>query len=305
MRKIAIYFTEPGFDAYPFDQDEYRKAYEKIGQMIQERGGQCFLVRGEDTYKGGTSFQGGWMFSDGAFERTEELIEADVIFNKGRFIPEKGVHVINDPELDELCTDKWKTYEMFQEFCPVTTIVHSKEELKSALDAMPSELTVAKPLDSQGGNGVIIADKKKIEESVTSFPYLLQEFIDTSNGIPGIVDDLHDFRIITVNGKTISAFVRSPKDGHFIANVSQGGEIFGVHPEDIPDSAMDIFRKIDAKMAKYKKRIYSLDLGHTKDGSWKIIELNSQPGLSIVDYEESEHGKHFFEAVVELLMQKS
>src|SRR5437763_660538 len=104
MRTIAIYFTEPGFMDYPFNAEDYRQAYEKIGSMLQDRGGQCFIVRG-DTYQGKNTFARGWKFINGKYEEYAEPFRADVVFNKGRFPYDKESAVINEKKLDDICTD--------------------------------------------------------------------------------------------------------------------------------------------------------------------------------------------------------
>lgn len=65
--------------------------------------------------------------------------------------------------------------------------------------------------------------------------------------------------------------------------------------EDIPASAREICAKIDAKVSQYPHRIYSVDIALDHDGTWKIIELNSQPGLGMDDYNDGELGKKLFE----------
>ena len=134
------------------------------------------------------------------------------------------------------------------------------------------------------------------------FPYLVQELIDTENGITGLAEGRHDFRLVTVGGEIVAAFMRVPADGKYIANVAQGGDIHEIPLGQIPESAVDMFTEVDKEFARFPKRLYSLDLGLDRSGNWKIIELNAQPGLSIEDYNDGAAGKRLFNHVADLLM---
>ncbi len=301
MSSIAVYFTKPGFDDYPFDEAEYREAYALLGTLLQERGATFSIVRGHSTYQGGTTFKGGWKFTDGAWKRIHGKHPYDLIFNKGRVAFDAGARVLNDPRLDALCIDKWETYKRFAALSPRTYLVQNRNELEAAVRSIGEATVVAKPTDEEGGKGVIIGPAEKILTDVMFYPYLVQELIDTSRGIPGIIPGRHDLRMIVVQGEIVSAFVRSPADGKFVANVSQGGSIKNVPVATLPESARDIAAKIDKEFSRFESRMYSVDLGMDEGKDWKIIELNSQPGLSIEDYKDSDEGKLLFTRVADLL----
>jgi glutathione synthase/RimK-type ligase-like ATP-grasp enzyme len=302
MQTIAVYFTAPGFESYPFDEAEYRDAYGLLAKILTEAGRRFAIVRSEASYLGDNRFAGGWIYGDGAFARTEEEIAADVILLKGKLRFSGRATVVNDPAFDALCTDKWRTYEMFPEHCPRTLRVESREMLQRALEELPTELIVAKPVDGEGGDGVIIAPKSEMAARIPGFPYLLQEFLDTGGGIPGIAEGMHDFRILSVRGEPLSVLLRMPREGSFLANISQGGRKKVLPPESIPADARAIFDAIDARFRGYANRIYSVDLGRGRDGAWKIIELNAQPGLSMDDYREHESTRTFFDRVADVLL---
>jgi glutathione synthase/RimK-type ligase-like ATP-grasp enzyme len=302
MQTIAVYFTAPGFESYPFDETGYREAYEHLARACTDAGRRFAIVRGESTYQGGNRFRGGWIHGETGFRRTEEEIAADVIFLKGKIRFTDDPTVINDPAFDALCTDKWKTYRMFPDLSPKTMRVERAEELEPAIAALGTELLVAKPLDGEGGDGVVVAPKSEMRARVPGYPYLLQEFLDTSGGIPGLAEGMHDFRILSVRGTPFSILLRMPRKGSYLANVSQGGQKKVLPPEDIPPEALALFREIDAQFTEYPNRIYSVDLGRDKNGEWKIIELNAQPGLSMDDYAEHESFRRFFAAVTDVLL---
>ena len=77
------------------------------------------------------------------------------------------------------------------------------------------------------GQNILIDFPEKIRESVHTLeePYLLQEFIDTSAGIPNIATGTDDLRVIIIGGEVIMASIRTPAPGKLLANVAQGGTI--------------------------------------------------------------------------------
>lgn len=302
-KKVAVYFTDPNFDGYPFDEEEYRLGYHKFGELFEEKGVEFYVVRGQEAYIGGNKFRRGWIYKNGKFERVPEEIEVDVIFNKGILKVDKKANIVAEVKLDEICTNKLKTYEQFKKLCPKTIYVTNEKEFEKALDEIDSELIVAKPLDAFGGAGVVIGSKAKLKKKVKNFPYLVQEFIDTSKGIPGIVKGLHDFRLVVVKGEVVSTLLRMPQTDSYVSNVSQGGTFKVVPLEKVPESAYEIFKIVDAKFKKFPHRLYSIDMGFHKGKEWKLIELNCQPGFSIDDYNEGETGHQLFDKVVDLLIE--
>ncbi len=277
-KTIAVFFTDPGFDDYPFNEADYREAYTRLGKTVTERGATFVIVRDPASYRGDNSFEGGWAYENNDFRRREETIIADVLFIKGRLAPRGRGVVVNDPALEELCTNKAKTYQKFSSFFPLTIRVESRKELPAALDRLPGERAVAKPIDGDRGRGVMIGPKNEIGKQISRFPYLLQEFMDTSGGIPGLVEGMHDFRIIFAGDAIAACYVRTPPPGKMLANVAQGGKEIAIDPADIPPPALAIAQAVDHELSEFPHRLYSVDLARTADGSWKIIELNSQPG---------------------------
>jgi glutathione synthase/RimK-type ligase-like ATP-grasp enzyme len=278
VKRIAVYFDDPGFESYPFDKEEYRTAYHELGTCIVDRGAAFHIARGQDTFIGKGEFIRGWVFQNGIFVECGPF-KADVVYDKGYFKTDGSTQILNDRELDAMCTDKWKTAEAFPKASPKTFRANSVEDLRSAVTKIGGGMIVAKPIDGEEGEGVVIAPAHEIERSVHQYPYLVQEFIDTSDGIPGLVDGMHDLRIVSVAGQPMLCYIRTPPKGEFRANVSRGGSEIEVPINTIPEEALRIFRMVDASFSRFSNRVYSVDMGRDRDGSWKIIELNSKPGL--------------------------
>lgn len=302
MKKIAVFFTLEAFDAYPLDKDLYRRAYKDLGELIEQRGGALFIVRGQKTYKDNNVFTHGWEYIDGTFQPHEKELTVDLIYDKGMFLADEDAVLVNDMQLDTICTDKSVTYEWFPELCPKTILVRNESELSHALRSMNTEMLVAKPLDGECGAGVYIAHTENLAKDITEYPYLIQEFIDSSGGIPGIVEGAHDLRIQSINGEVLLCSIRTPKPGTLIANTTQGGAKFELDITKIPQEALDMFHSIDEKLKQFGRRIYAIDLARDNDGTYKLIELNAKPGL--IPIADGEGFKRFQEKLADVMMEE-
>lgn len=280
---LAVFLSGSQLTDPPLSDPKYLKAYEELARQTTALGASFAFVRGQHTYLGGNRFAGGWHWTTGeTFEYSPDVVEAEVIYNKGEvFLYDESATVVNVRELDDLCRNKFKTYEEFPSLFPKTLTVEHVSELENALDQIPSEVVVLKPLDKWGGEGVIIEPKEKIPRQSIVCPVLVQEFLDTSEGIPGITDRHHDFRVIAFNNTMRLSLLRIPKQGRLVANVSMGGAISCIPNEQIPVEVEKLFDCVDQTMRKFGKRVYSMDCARTKDGVWKLIELNPQPGLPL------------------------
>lgn len=303
MLKVAVYFDKSGQYGYPLNERDYLIAYHEFQEELAKLGAEMFMVRTQETYKGGNTFSEGWKYGgdDLTVIPVKEEITVDVIFNKGNLVTDTTANVINVPELERLCTDKSQTYTLFSAYAPKTKLVHAASELQQACSSVTTQYVVAKPLDKEGGEGVIIATPEEVLQSIQSFPYLIQEFIDTSNGIPGMMKGIHDLRIANVNGHITHSYYRTPPQGKLLANVAQGGEMHFLTENEIPADALGLFRAIDDVMKKYSERIYSVDMGRNSDGRWMIIEMNSKPGL--LPKKNYAHMAEFQKLVAELLVR--
>lgn len=208
-------------------------------------------------------------------------IKTDIIYNKGDLLiaSDDSGNIINHPKFDRLCKDKMRTALLFPNYSPSSIEVTTKDELKRAARRVPGNKVVVKPVYGQEGKGVEIKTENRINE-ITDYnqPLIVQEFLDTKKGISGITKQIHDLRVLIMNGEIVQVYVRTPKKGKLISNVSKGGRLQEISVEDLPEKIKKIVKNIDKKLSNYKPRIYSIDFGYTDDGP-KIFELNSQPGL--------------------------
>lgn len=290
MKKIAVFFTQPNLYDYPFNDYketagmQFSRAYEELAQEITERGGEFWVARDEETYLGQQKFKKGWCWNGAEFAK-RGAFQADVIYDKhddsmlewSRFRQEPGNQILNANELMEICNNKFRTYEKFPEFCPQTFLAKNAAELKQVLTELKTERKVAKPLKGFGGVGILIGNAAEISAQADNYPYIVQEFLDTKAGIPGIIEGVHDLRLFRINAETVFSYVRTPPPNSFTANLTQGGQALVVPFAKIPAELSKIVEKIDSNF-KHLIRAYSIDFSLTKTG-FKLIELNSQPAL--------------------------
>jgi len=275
MKKIAVFFKDLEAMGPPFDKPEYWETYQELDAEIKKSGGQFFIVRHNSTYLGNGEFSKSWQFKNGELVETGS-VKIDYIYDKGKFKHDDKVKVLNNRYVNEVCTDKYKTYQLFKDFCPHTFLVNSEREFDEALVNLEGDKKVIKPVDEGAGKGVFIGNNQYLKECEYSFPLLVQEFLDTSDGIPGIYKGIHDLRVVFLNGEIIYSYYRTPPEGELLANVAQGGSLAFIPNKEIPKSVLEITELI--KQNFKNDYCFSVDVGFVK-GIPKIIELNSMVGL--------------------------
>lgn len=300
MTTVAIFFQEPGALDYPLNKEKYLRHIGQLVGAIEALGAAASIVRHQSTYLGSGQFTKSWTLNAGQVTAAGE-VQADIVFDKGLFKGDGTVPVLNGPEITDLCTDKYQTFKVFQDFSAQTYWVNSDSELREALSALPGEYRVVKPVDGLEARNVHIGPKEVLEQQGCPYPCLVQEFLDSQEGIPGIVSGVHDFRVALLNGEIVHAFVRTPPPGEFIASVSRGAQLTVVENlECIPPVIMELVATIDDHMAAYGDRFYGIDLALVQ-GRPKIIELNSR--VSIWDNAQHPVFAHTKEKLAEVLVK--
>lgn len=275
---VAAFLRSNSIADYPLSKEDYQISYFELSQAVAAHGGEMFVACGQDSYLGNGEFSRGWHI-DAPGQYTEiSLPKASVIFDKGGFVSDNTVPVFNHPELSRICSDKFVMYQKFSQYCPKTFLVDSQAELADALSALTTPMGVIKPVDGFEGHDVLIKSIEELRVGTYTFPVLVQEFMDTSGGIPGIIEGTHDLRIALFNDTILYSYVRTPPPGKFTANVAQGGAFRMVAVADLPTEVREIVTQIDKQMAPYGPRFYGIDVGITPQGP-HLIEMNSKLGL--------------------------
>ena len=165
----------------------------------------------------------------------------------------------------------------------------------------PEEMMVLKKNFQTEGRGIFIIPIADVKKSLYSDwnNVLVQEFLDSSAGIPHITEGLHDLRVNVINGKAIDSILRVPKKGSYIANIARGGSATPIDLEDVPKEVIKLVYRIDGKVKKYFPAIYAADFIHSDKG-YRLLELNSRPGVDHPDW--SKTYRKFNDGIINMLV---
>jgi glutathione synthase/RimK-type ligase-like ATP-grasp enzyme len=286
--KIGICFSKELAGVSPLSHiGEKLPVYLHFLSLCQKQGWEVYVLT-RKTYQGEGVFNGAWLFDKKRFKLLKKTIKIDLVYDRTagiKFPPEEAskMVIVNQWDFKVLCWDKWKAYQEIGHLMPRTFWVGRKENLASILTQMKTDWVVLKPFNGLKGLGIFIGSKK--EALKFQFPkefkkYIAQEFVDTSKGIPQIVNSLHDLRAAIINGQPVWSHVRVPPQGGFKANAAGGGILKEVDYELIPKSAKNIVAKVANKFyQKYDNPIFSLDFGFDKKGRPWLFEINDQIGF--------------------------
>ena len=298
-KKIVMYFRKRPLSRDPFETfGTKRSVYYQFFKQGVDLGFDMFVANGEENYEHPLQFKNTFIYEYDHFEPYPEKIDADAIFDRSggiSFPPEKiGNKVLNCIEFKRLCNDKNAMKEFLGDYMPKSNCIRTQEDLLFRLeDYKEIPRVVLKPARGMQGKDIIIDSPKNIARIKlrAATEYTLQEFIDTSSGIPGITSTYHYLRVVTVNGEIVLSHVRTPKHGSLLANVAQGGSIQEVLIKDIPDFIRDATRKIQSLIdEKYDFPLYSIDFGIQNKTTPFVFELNDQIGFP----SEAMIGSYFF-----------
>lgn len=269
------------------DIGEKLPVYLRFLDFCSKKGWEVYVLT-RKTYKGNGIFSGSWRYEDGKFEKVVDPVRIDIVYDRTgglKFPPENDeLIVVNTRDFKTLCWDKWLQYKEVGKYMAKSYLLkkNEKEKLADILSQIKGDFVVLKPTNGLKGIGIYIGSKKDIQnfEFRKNANYIVQEFIDTSSGIKGIVEGMHDLRVVIVNAKAVWSHVRTPPKGSFEANVAQGGTIKEVdYQKNIPDSIKKIVEAIAKDFyKKYDNPVYSLDFGMSKAKPY-LIEINDTIGF--------------------------
>lgn len=287
-KKIVMYFHKRKMKKDPFSTFGIKRSvYYDFFKRGMERGFDMYIASGEKNYATPLTFKNACIYNGDFFEPCSEPVKMDAVFDRsgGMSFPTEdiGRKVLNNIDFKRLCNNKNETQKLIGDFMPKSIKIESGSDFVKQLGLFPkSHLVVLKPAKGMCGKGIIIDYPAKIshEPLDKNREYVLQEFVDTSMGISGIISGHHDLRVVIVNGKITLSHIRTPASGSLLANVAQGGSIKEVPLKDIPDFIIDTVQKIQARIdKKFDYPLYSIDLGIQNNKEPFVFELNDQIGF--------------------------
>ncbi len=255
--------------------------------------------RGDDVFSPVSEFRG----------EGERAIRADAIYNLGNIPGEDfapvNARISNTPAFRKFFASKFAAYDLLEEFFPKTFFIAHPDDLPAALAKIRGELAVFKPNTGTNGTDVRIFKKSAatpddgMTSAIMNGGALLQEFVDTRRGIPGICDSYHDLRLATVNDVIALTHVRIPEPGSLVANYAQGATIRELSVNDIPENVLAFYEKVHERITgRFPKPMYTMDIGVDASGNPLLFEIN---GTTAFPWPEFESRDYFIENLAEHL----
>ncbi|MDD3083652.1 MAG: ATP-grasp domain-containing protein [Candidatus ainarchaeum sp.] len=268
----------------PFIDFEFNIAYSLFSEIGKEFDIKVIFAKYSDYSNG---FIKKYWFFEKKWEKSNNKVKPNLFYDKFPMTKEgislkkklsKKNILFNSFELELFCKDKYLQSKKFPEFSPKTFLIKNNKDFLKSFKKIESEKIILKPRYGLGSKGIKIFDKKeKIRKQNFSEDYILQEFIDTSKGIPELnINGVHDLRCVVVNGKICFSFVRIPKKG-LIASIHRGGKAINVR---VPKKVFLMVKKIDFFMKFFGNRFYSVDVFFSNN-KYYLVELNSKPGFGV------------------------
>lgn len=306
-KKVMILFGKSNWEkAKPFANADYQYSYEFFYTLCKQNGIQMYRASYQWYDYDKNIFTHAWMFEgEGKWKKVDD-VRPDLIYDKTKSRAEVyykkeliGQHYkfLNDLNFTKIVDDKFVTSLVFPAWSKKNWIVKSNEELENILPLIKTSKFVIKPLSESGGSGVYILDKNEISKIDISVENIVQEFIDSSNGVPNISNGMHDLRLVFVGDKLVYSYIREPKEGSYLANLAQGGKLIIVPTQDLPKSLDPIIENINFAFSSFQNRIMAVDFMFDENKKPWIVELNSMPGL----YFTPEEKPYMLEMYQELL----
>ena len=295
--KVVAVCTDIEWTKKPFEKEKQysvevlQKAYMDLF-LKAESEHLKFIETNFDWYdKNKNIFKKGWIYDEALGWKQIFDFKADFIVDKSpltkKFESYKKYfsrrHMILNPHyIEELCSDKLKTYNMFKVFVPLSVKVNNKKEFLKQLKRIRTEKIVLKPEFGSSAVGVKILDKHKAINNPPKIDKntLLQEFIECKKENRFRFHyGVYDLRVVLAQGKIIDSFFRVSRKGVLTSNISTGGRVVFIHKDKLPENVLKDVKKIESKLKHYSPRLYTMDFVIDKNNRVWLIEMNSKPGF--------------------------
>lgn len=263
---------------------EKRKVYLRLLEFCQDVGWETYVLT-RRTYKKDGVFVGSWKYEGGEFHPISDPVRIDVVYDRTaglKFPPEnEELIAVDNLKFKKFAWNKWEQYRLLKSYMAKTCLwPKGKNVLEEILSEISTDIVVLKPINGLKGNGIFIGGKRKaLSFKRGDVDYIVQEFVDTKEGIKGITEGRHDLRVVIVNNHPVWCHVRTPVEGTYEANVARGGTINEVDFSHVPEEVKKIVREVAEKFYKrFDNPIYSVDFGVMK-GKPYIFEINDSIGF--------------------------
>lgn len=184
--------------------------------------------------------------------------------------------------------EKYMTKLLFPDLTPRTWYCVRRDDLLGLANKNLPTRIVVKPAVGSSGKWVRIIPSAKLKDIRVTEPLLIQEFIDSSQGIPGLVHGAHDLRVGVLDHHIAYSYLRIPKSGSLIANIAKGGRAQFVRIADIPPSVLRAVQTVTRTLWLPQPSFYTIDFIIEAGRRPWILELNHTPGVSFTGLSQEE-----------------
>jgi glutathione synthase/RimK-type ligase-like ATP-grasp enzyme len=294
---IVIFDTAETPAEYFLADNEYRASYLRLAELAARRNVDLRFVIGASQYEQGV-FKSSWKYDQNTLVPVSGAFRAGIVFARIRTHLLEAEHRVNALFLEQLCRDKYLTYQTFPQLVKKTVVV--TPTTLSNVDELGGEAVVLKPRFGANGRDVQLVRKTDLTPAmVDSKEFIAQELIDSSDGIPGLIAQRHEMRMYILNGEVQSVYLRLPAPDSFLSNISQGATVKLLELADLPASVHQLKDQVDALFIGIQPRLYTIDLMFESGRPW-VVELNDLPGLPDVAVQPLTD--NFLTAVLDMLV---
>jgi len=310
MKKVLILFGEKSWKKPAFPKKEvatYQRCYEYLYPLAEKNGVQLFRASSAWYDQKKRIFRNAWTYKNNSWIRVYD-IRPDLVYDKTKLTADtqhfkhelgKTFPIVNDPEFTAILDNKLITSLLFPRFSKKHCLVKNPSDLKRAVSEIKGNLIVFKTTTGSGGENIRIIGKNQAKKMRIIPELTAQEFIDSSKGIPGLVKSTHDLRLVFINDKLIYAYIRVPKRGSLLANLSQGGSMISLENNRLPKSLKPIIKEVEETFSTFQPKVYTIDIMFDEKHRPWIVEMNSMPGLYFSD-DQKKFQDRMYLALIEL-----
>jgi len=284
-KNLIVYFSKEGWSHITHPYEGIRPNVEEKQEALLNAfptNVNIYIARSETSHIQWNIFQPQYIREKGLWTPyTWDNIEADLVI--GFNIPKAVTRIFNT--VREITHDKTYFENIFPDYSIQSVVCYTYEDIEKAFKNIQTSLKVLKPLKWTRSKWIFIQEDipKKQDIETSYYPYLLQEFFDTSWWFYEY-SWIHDFRIIMLWWNIIWKFLRQPEVWKYTANSFRKWNLIDLTDWELPDEIQKIVSKIESYCIKrFEHRYYSIDFGIWKNGNIKVFEMNSAPGLT-TDY---------------------
>lgn len=284
-------------------QEKYRNSYEKLSIIWIEN--KIQIIRSsiyEFDIEKNIFFK--WEFFDWEKWVDIENIKADLIWYKSNTLSYETIAIseknkfINNIKLVSLANDKLATSNIFSDLSPKTWSLWNIE-IKEITDTK----YIVKPNWWSWWKNIEVVSKNSLIDKILKKElnwYIVQEFLDLSVWIKGVVKWIHDVRVTIIGNEIFPyAYIREPKKWDFKSNISQWWKSYFMEITKLSKSFLNVTNKIKTYIDKnIWKWFYSIDLANT-DKWIRLIEINSSPWVLLKEWKIKEL---YFERLIEFFI---